>query len=279
MKSTVTPADLGARIRRLREVRGLSRAALARKIGVDVSSVAGWESGKRLPRDTVRTRLARALDRDLEELMSPVADGQALSRMGLLDVCEEFPAALAACARKARRTIRMSRLASPYPTTAHIQSEARQIMADRLGSGSLTVQRVEIFYSLERLKEIVSNMLRYDGRPYYVKAYCPGLTEVAPFVGIWAFDDSDIFVGGYWNGYPPLSHPVLRLSGQPVKTFFLSYWKEIWDRGLLLNAHGGRDLAAARQLALKMGLPARHWKRFVEEARTLEIGDGAPPLV
>jgi len=280
MKSNpVTPTTLGSRIRYLREAKGLSRAALARKIGVDVSSIAGWESGKRLPRDTVRTRLARALERDLSELMSPGPEELEPAKISLLDVSEDFPALFAECARKTKRTIRTTRLASPYSTTVNVQTEGRQIIGERLLNGTLTVQRLEIFYTLDRLKEAVSNILRYDGCRYYVKAYCVGLKEVAPFFGAWAFDDSDVFVGGYWVGYPPLAQPIMRISGHPIRTFFLAYWKEVWERGILLNAHGGRDLSAVREVALKMGLPARQWKRFVEEARSLDIGDGAPPFV
>lgn len=279
MTGTITPATLGLKIRRLREAKGLSRALLARKIGVDVSSIAGWESGKRLPRDTVRNKLARTLDCPLDELMSPHLDSWEPARVALFDVSEEYPAVFADCARKAKKIIRCTRLSSPYSTTCNIQTEGRRIIGERLLKGDLMVQRVEIFYTLERLKEVLHNILIYDGKPYYAQAYCIGLKEIAPFVGAWCFDDIDILVGGYWRGFPPLAQPVMRISGPPVKSFFLAYWKEIWEHGTMLNVRGARDLSAVRKTALAMGLPARRWARFVEEARALEIGDGAPPFV
>lgn len=270
---------IGRRIRYLRETKGLSRAALARKIDVDISSIAGWESGKRLPRDTVRIRLARALDCELTELLSPLKETAEPSTVSLLDVSKDFPAIFAERARDTRHIIRTVRLASPYSTTLNVQTEARRIVGERLVAGTLEVQVLEIFYSLDRLKETLSNILRYDGRPYYVKACCVGLTEVAPFLGGFCFDDADVFVGGYWTGYPPQSQPVMRIRGPAIKTFFQSYWKEAWQRGVMLNAHGARDLSIVRETAMAMGLPGKHWKRFQEEARALDIGDGAPPNI
>src|SRR6185295_603497 len=40
------PLELGGRIRSFRERQGLSRAALAEKLGLDVSTVAAWELGR-----------------------------------------------------------------------------------------------------------------------------------------------------------------------------------------------------------------------------------------
>jgi transcriptional regulator with XRE-family HTH domain len=276
--SPLNARSLGLRIRRLRESKGLSRAALAAKLKADISSVAGWESGQHLPRDTMRAKLARTLECSIDELMSPVEDAWEPARVSLIDVNSEFPALFAEHARKAKSIVRATRLASPYPTTVNVQTEARQILSDRLLRGTLTLQRVEIIYRLDRLKEIVSNILRYDGCSYYVRAYCVGMNELTPSFGVWCFDDTEIFAGGYWSGYPPIGQPVMRISGEPVKRFFLGYWNEVWSRGTFLNAHGAQDLSALRDTALRMGLEPRQWKRFVEEARALQIGDGAPPV-
>ena len=273
------PRAIGLRLRRLREAKGLSRSQLARKIEVDVSSIAGWEGGKRLPREAVRTRIARALDCELSALLSPEPDAVAPTTVSILNGTSEYPALFAECARKVQRTLRALRLASPYCTTVRVQTEARRIICERILAGTLEVQRVEIFYTLARLKECLSNILRYDGKAYYVKAYCVGLTEVAPFFGAYAFDDDDILIGGDWTGYPPPGQPVMRITGPAMRVFFTSYWKEIWGRGTLLNPHGGRDLFAVKAVALKMGLTARQWRHFVEEAFSLEPGDGAAPLI
>lgn len=271
--------SIGRRIRHLRETKGLSRAALAGKIDVDVSSIAGWESGKRLPRVAIRSRLAKALDCELSELLSPLKASADPTTVSIVDVTGDYPALFAERARTVRRTIRALRLASPYSTAANVQTEARRIIGERLIAGSLEVQRVEIFYTLDRLKETLCNILRYDGKRYYVKACCVGLKEVAPFLGCYSFDDDDCFVGGYWTASPPQGQPVMRIHGPAQHTFLLSFWKEVWQRGVLLNGYGSHDLSAVRDVALAMGLPKRQWPRFVEEARALTIGDGAPPFV
>ena len=277
--SAAPSAAVGKRIRRLRETKGYSRHELARKLRVDVSSIAGWEAGKRLPRDIHRARLARALECDLATLLSPVEDSTEPLRSMLIDTVNDLPHLMAECARNAKRSLRAIRLASPYSTAAYIQTEWRAIIGERLLAGTIEVQRIEIFYELKRLQETLSNILRYDGRPYYVKALCIGQKQIVPAMGGYAFDDSDFFLGGYWSAIPPRHYPSLRLSGPTFSRFFTSYLEEVWPRGTLLNIRGAHDLSAVQDVAVSLGLNRRHWKRFVEEARALKIGDGAPPLI
>lgn len=56
------------RIRRLRQARGLSRAALASGVGVSAMCVCGWEWG-RLPSTPVLPRLASALEVSIDYLL------------------------------------------------------------------------------------------------------------------------------------------------------------------------------------------------------------------
>ena len=63
-------AMAGHRIRHLRDAKGLSRRALAEVIGVDVSSVVNWETGKHTPRDDARAKLAHALGCDAGALLT-----------------------------------------------------------------------------------------------------------------------------------------------------------------------------------------------------------------
>lgn len=45
------PPDLAQRIADARHVAGLTQRELAAKVGTDIRTVQGWESGKRVPRD------------------------------------------------------------------------------------------------------------------------------------------------------------------------------------------------------------------------------------
>ncbi len=268
---------VGLRIRRLRESKGMSRLQLARKLGVDVSSLSGWESGKRLPREPVRLRLAGLLDCRLPVLMSPLRDDYPPVSARLLDGFAAYGKATIECTKRAR-TLHGARFASPFATVANLLPEWRQLVSERILAGVLEVQRVEIFYSLDRLNEMLSNILRYDGKPYHVKYACVGLKEVAPFMGGYLYDDSDLFLGAYWTGAPPQPRPILHLKGYRLVRFFMDYWSEMWGRATVLNLRGARDLSAVRELALAMGLPPRKWKTFIEEARAYDVGDGAPSL-
>ncbi|MHB1668752.1 helix-turn-helix domain-containing protein [Thiomonas sp.] len=271
---------VGGRIKRLREARGLSRREVADQLQVDVTAVAAWEAAKYLPRDGSRLRLAQVLGVDLETLFHADADRNAPPiAAALVDTIEHLPDMLVELTQRTRQKLRALRLAAPYTTAAYVQQEWRTLVSERLLSGTLEVQRIEIFYDLRRLQETLSNILRYDGRAYYIKSYCPGLTEVVPAMGGYFFDDEEFLLGAYWTGVPPQRRPGLRVSGAPFRDFFEAYWDEIWRRGTLLNIRGAHDLSAVRTVALQLGLPPRKWKSFVEEASEFKIGDGAPPLV
>jgi len=271
---------IGQMIRRLREAKGITRGDLANRLKVDVSSLVGWEAGKRLPREVLRTKLAYALGSDVDGLFaSPGTKHETTVAVSLIDTREQLPELLMECTRRTRRRLRALRIAAPYPTTAYVQTEWRSLVSQRLLDGTLEVQRAEVFYDLRRLQEALANIFRYNGCAYNVKSYCAGLTEVFPAIGGYIFDEDEFLAGAYWASVPPDKRLGLRLSGAPIRVFLNGYWAEVWQRGTWLNSRGSHDLSVVRTVALKMGLPPKKWNRFVTEARDLEIGDGAPPLI
>ena len=271
-------APIGHRIKTLRQASFTSRDALAEILGVHVTSLAGWEAGRWLPRDGIRRKLAQALATDPKTLFAITGDAPTAPAASLIDTYTDLPDLLLHLTRRAK-TLRALRLAAPYPTPAHVQAEWRSLVSARLHAGTLAVERVEIVYDLRRLREIVANILRYQGCAYTVKAFCFGTADIAPAIGGYFFDEDEFLLGAYWAGVPPRNQPGLRLSGEPFASFFRAYWEEIWRRGACLNHGGTHDLSAAEAIARTLGLPARQWRRFLAEAAALDIGDGAPPLV
>lgn len=87
MNSYVT----GATIKQLREVRKLTQAELAEKIGVSAKTVSKWETGKGLPDISLLQPLAQALGVSVIELMNgePVANRNVAANMlrGKFYVC------------------------------------------------------------------------------------------------------------------------------------------------------------------------------------------------
>ncbi len=271
---------IGRRIKRLREVRGFSRQDIAVQLKVDLTAVSAWERGDYLPRENRRVRLAAMLGIDVGSLFAERQDGGALgSAATLVDTMGELPGILRDLTGNAQKNLRAFRLSAPYATPAHVQEEFRSVVDRRLLTDSLTVQRVEIFYSLERLKETLANIIRYDGRDYAVKSYCAGISEVVPGMGGYMFDDSEFLVGAYWANIPPYRGLGLKLTGEPFRTYFTHYWGEIWQRGTMLNRKGARDLSAVREVAVQLGLDASDWTKFVAEAQAFQLADGLPPLI
>jgi transcriptional regulator with XRE-family HTH domain len=273
---------VAARIADARRAMGLSRGELARLVDVDVTTVSGWEAGKYRPREGAhQKRLAAALGMELHDLHARPNDvKRAPSREPkLIDALGDFPALLETLLRSAKRSVKDLRLGAPYVLPPNIQVRFREAIAARIMDHSIEVQRVEIFYALERLKEVLANILRYHGRSYHVRSFCPGVEEVVPALGGYAFDDTKIILGGYFTAMPPHRKPGLLLQGPAVSQFFQAYWDEIWARGTPLNLSGASDLSAVRTLALRLGLPEARWGDFLADARALKIQDGAPPRI
>lgn len=68
--TTISSREVGARMRRLREERGLSAADLAGKLGVTEGQLSAWESGQGVaPYETMRA-LAAALGTTADAIVS-----------------------------------------------------------------------------------------------------------------------------------------------------------------------------------------------------------------
>ncbi|MDE2466076.1 MAG: helix-turn-helix transcriptional regulator [Alphaproteobacteria bacterium] len=270
---------IGRRIKRLREKKGLSRQHVADALKVDLTAAAAWEAGKYLPREGRRLRLAELLQVDVGTLFAEEQEPSPSRGAALVDVQSELPGLLRELISSAERTLRAFRLASRHATLPFVQEEFRRLTDKRILDGSLEVERIEIFYELERLKEVLATMLRYAGRPFRVRTVCNGVKELVPGMGGYLFDDREFLLGGYWSEYAGDGRPGLRLSGEPYRTYFADYWREIWDRARPLNPDGAADLDGVRSEAVKLGLDPGDWPRFLSEAESLTLDDGLPPLI
>ena len=116
-----TPHDIGIRIRALRRDKGLSQDDLAQKVGVSRSAVAQWETGRTGQVTGNLSRIAQALDSNVEFLvyghdhaaaaMATLADERALLR--LYRECD--PEDRQILLRTARRLARDARRAASEP--------------------------------------------------------------------------------------------------------------------------------------------------------------------
>ena len=125
-----------------------------------------------------------------------------------------------------------------------------------LRDGSLAIERIEIFYDLQRLKEVFSNMLRYEGQPYRVRTACAGVKEIVPGMGGYLFDDSEFLIGAYWAQVPPHDRP--RPAALPASRSgpISPILGRDLERGTALNPDGTVDMPAVRDVALQLGLEA-----------------------
>lgn len=74
---------LGARLERLRKVRGLSKTALANRLGITPTSICYWEQGRSRPRPALLSAVAEILGLSPADLLgeAPGPDGDRLFNM------------------------------------------------------------------------------------------------------------------------------------------------------------------------------------------------------
>lgn len=270
----------GMRIRHLREAKGMSRSYLARLVGVDVTAISAWESDKYRPRVEKRLRLANVFGVTPVELFphrDPVPVDGPLIRP--IDDFESFASLLLQRTSQAERLIRAIHCSRCDPTRTGTMTEFRTLVSERLLAGTLAFDHIEMIYDLSRLKEVIWNIFRYEGRPYRMSAYCADPGQPAPGPNAFLFDDRELLLGSDWQSDEMEPKLRLSLSTGPLISYFQQYWSGMWKGGIALNAEGPGDLSNARAFAIKLGLPPSDWPAFLEEARTLTIEDGAPPFV
>lgn len=58
--------DIGQRIKVLRASKGMSQQELAEKVGTTTSAIGNYESGFRVPKDSIKAKIAKALEASVE---------------------------------------------------------------------------------------------------------------------------------------------------------------------------------------------------------------------
>ena len=258
----------------------MSRSYLARLVGVDVTAISAWETDKYRPRVDKRLRLASVFGVTLIELF-PHEDLVPVDQPSIRPIEDHASLAtriLEGTARSERlvRAIHCSRFIA---TTPSWMVEFRTLVSERLLAGTLAFEHVEMIYDLSRLKEVIWNIFRYEGRPYRMSAYCADPGQPAPGPNAFLFDDRELLLGSDWQDDEMEPKLRLSLSMEPLISYFHQYWSGMRKGGVALNAEGPGDLSNAHELAIKLGLPPSDWPAFLEEARALTIADGAPPFV
>lgn len=94
----------GDRVRELRVAKGYTQTLLGKIVGVALSAVTDWETGRRLPRDTaVLIRLAGALGCSLDYLLLDVEGEHELVKRRLTELLDEMDLSRHALIRAAQR--------------------------------------------------------------------------------------------------------------------------------------------------------------------------------
>ena len=68
MNEEINAKQVGKELERMRSERGASQAEIAKELGITAMAVSQYERGERIPRDTIKIRIASTFKRSVGEL-------------------------------------------------------------------------------------------------------------------------------------------------------------------------------------------------------------------
>ena len=71
MYEAVNGSQIGKRLQNLRTERGLTETALAKELGISQSAITMYESGRRIPRDEIKIKIAAYFAKPIESIFYP----------------------------------------------------------------------------------------------------------------------------------------------------------------------------------------------------------------
>lgn len=263
------------RFKKARLRKGYTRQDIAQKLHVNVTAVAGWETGKFLPRENKRLALEHLLGGDIFSDLEEAEDGFFCSYSNDPTRGRELAAEYA---RNAYSKVKIFRAGHNTPLcNSNYMREYRSIVHRRLLAEEIAIHTVEIFYRLDRLCEALSNVLRYKGNNYRLKSYAfandsplsIGGGCLVPAIDTYAFDDETFLMGGYWTYDAVEERPMLQVRGSQFKFFFQEHWGEVWRNALSMTMDSDPELSSFKKIALRLGLAPQNWNDFLDKAKSL----------
>lgn len=261
-------STFGLRLKSLRKERGLSQDALASRLGVTEATIRHWESDRNRPTRKRRGELAAALGVTEQAL----TEGPSESFVQELDIFEEMEE-LALKLLAEARVVQSTRLAMNYVQPPAVQSQFKQEQVRRLKDGSVSIEKIEIFHIIDRIRDVIYNLNEYKDLNYRIR-YLPTPPRLIPMPNFYAFDMSNFIFGGYHVTHPPIDSHNIWLNGEVWTRFLGEYWKILWQQSLPLSEVSD-PINKLRSIAGAFGVDEEHWNALCVEAE--EIGDRAIP--
>lgn len=278
---------IGKRIKARRIALGLYQRDLKIRTGMkDERSVRDWEKGHLPKSHERRLRIAKALDipagvlfsRDLD--LQPktlrfvggdIAIGDTLARLG-----------------SQATMLRIFRGA--HGEEMNIYADYREIVARRIHNNELNARCVELIWRADRLEEILSNIIRFNGHQYEARAYVPDESEsIGPGFSCYIFDETDVVFSGLWDtSMPGFLRDGLWLTGPAAKDAISEYWIHKWERATPITLRSAKSIAHTYRIRYlgKWTIPRRRnesiqaaWRRLEKRVHERERGAGLPSLI
>ena len=187
----------------------------------------------------------------------------------LLEMQHTFPQELTRRVQEAKRFVFDTNLSEEKPRrSSFTQGEYRAVRDLRVMRGEIGFKRVEVIYHKERFVSVVKNLLKFEGKNYYVRYY-EAPPKAIPMLHVMAFDDEHFYVGGF---YPPDSPPgeekVVHVHGGVLAEMLREYLQVLWLKAVPLNEGGQINWDELARIAQRLGMSPEEFDDLILEAKS-----------
>ncbi len=186
----------------------------------------------------------------------------------LLDMQHAFPKELVLRAKSAQKFIFDTNLSEEKPRkVVSPQNEYRIIRDSRVMKGEIGFKRVEIIYNKERFKSVLRNLIRFEGKDYYVRYY-EAPPKAIPLLHVMTFDDEYFFLGGFYPpDFPPGEEKVAFIRGGALKELLREYTQMLWLKAIPLNEGGQINWEEIKRIARRLGISLDELETMIHEIK------------
>ena len=192
-----------------------------------------------------------------------------IANIEFLDIKVGFPQQIAQRARVAKKFILDTNLNQEIrrASTTHPQAEYRRIRDERVLKGEIAFKKVEVIFHREHLESVIRQLLRFEGREFYLRHY-DAPPQAIPVLHIMSFDDEHLYLGGFYPSDPSTEEKAIYVRSKEMSEMIKEYWQVLWLRAKPLNEGRVVNWDELRRVARRLGLTDDEFDGMVSRIRS-----------
>lgn len=169
---------------------------------------------------------------------------------------KEFPLHIMQRISKAENFVLIASLnhtSSPPNPLDELNRNFEQALTERVKKKEISLRRVEVIFTKDKLETAIARLLSYDETDYLVRYYEPP-PQAIPILNIISIDNEEFYIGAYGTGDIISGEQVLYVKNPQIIRFLESYWNDLWYSAKPLNEGKRINWDELKVIALRLGM-------------------------